>query len=168
MNPPTTGLFSRVLLLTAGSWIALFFANESLPLATTANAAIGGSSIFECCQGRQVALRAQLLGPSLLKFTNTPRSSVGIEFNPVQFLEDVFDILRTYPRLIQIVDPQPQFHIKMENPEPCQQEVAGVAEVQITAGGWGQPATPVDWFRAVRREHGSDRELPVVGFGVAP
>ena len=154
--------------MTTGSRIAPFFTNERLPLATTADAAIEGSSIFECCQGGQVAFRAQLLGPSFLKFPNTPRALVGIEFKPVQLLEDVFDVFRTYPSLIQIVDPQPQFPIKMANPEPGQQEVAGVAEVQITAGGWGQPATPVDWFRAVRREHGSDRELPVVGFGVAP
>ena len=55
----------------------------------------------------------------------------------------------------------------MVNPEPGQQEITGVAEVQITAGGWSQPATPVDGLRAVRREHGSDRELPVVGFGAA-
>ena len=153
--------------MTTGSRIAPFFANESLPLATTADAAIEGSSIFECCQGGQVAFRAQLLGPSFLKFPNTSGALVGIEPKPVQLLEDVFDVFKTHPSLIQIIDPQPQFPTEMANPEPGQQEVAGVAEVQITAGGWSQPATPMDWLRAVCREHESDPELPVVGFVVA-
>ena len=153
--------------MTTGSRIAPFFTNERLPLATTADAAIEVPSIFECCQGGLVAFRAQLLGPSFLKFPNTPRALVGIEFKPVQLLEDVFDVFRTHPSLIQIIDPQPQFSTEMANPEPGQQKIAGVAEVQITAGGWSQPATPMDWLRAVRREHGSGRELPAVGFGAA-
>lgn len=156
-----------MLLLTTGSRIAPFRANERPPLAATADAAIEVSSIFECCQGGEVALCAQLLGPIFLKFPNTAGALVGIEPKPVQLLEDVFDVFRAHPSLIQIVDPQPQFPIEMVNPEPGQQEITGVAEVQITAGGWSQPATPMDGLRAVRREHGSGRELPVVGFGAA-
>ena len=153
--------------MTTGSWIVSFFTNESLPLATTADAAIEVPSIFECCQGGQVALCAQLLGPSFLTFPTPAGALVGIEPKPVQLLEEVFDVFRAHPSLVQIVDPQPQFPTKMANPEPGQQEIKGVAEVQITAGGWSQPATPMDRFRAVRREHGSGRGLPAVGFGVA-
>ena len=123
--------------MTTGSRIAPFFTNERLPLETTADAAIEVPSIFECCQGGQVALCAQLLGPSFLKFSNTPGALVGIEPEPFQLPEDVFDVFRTHTSLIQIVDPQPKFPTKMAKPEPGQQEVAGVAEVQITAGGWG-------------------------------
>jgi hypothetical protein len=122
--------------MTTGSRIAPFFANESLPLATTADAAIEVPSIFECCQGGQVALCAQLLGPIFLKFPNTTGALVGIEPKPVQLLEDVFDVFRTHSSLIQIIDPQPQFPVEMANPEPGQQEITGVAKVQITAGGW--------------------------------
>jgi hypothetical protein len=55
----------------------------------------------------------------------------------------------------------------MADPEPGQQEVAGVAEVQITAGGWSQPAAPVSGFRAVRRELESDHGLLEAVVGAA-